>query len=382
MVRLACSPHKFPYRPFSSFVRIAWFATSLLVTALLAACNGDRPGLPDLGPAATATSAVSPPFVPTSIPTPLPSPTPPHPLTIDFLRQQPSPGSDVVIEETLKPGSNYARYISSYQSEGLKIFAMLTVPNGPKPPSGWPVIVFNHGFIPPAQYRTTERYVAYVDAFARSGYIVFRPDYRGNGSSEGAPSGAYGSPGYAIDVLNAMSSIQRYPDADRQRVGMWGHSMGGYLTLRAMVARKDIRAGVIWAGVVGSYSDLVSRWRGPQATPTVTAPTTARRWRSELVERFGSPETNPTFWNSISANPYLAEISGPLQLHHGTSDHSVPLAFSETLAEELKAAGQTYELYTYPGDDHNISKNLTVALKRSVAFFDKYVKDAEVAQAR
>lgn len=61
------------------------------------------------------------------------------------------------------------------------------MPNGPRPKSGWPVIIFNHGHIPPAQYRTTERHVAYVDAFARAGYIVFKSDYRGQGSSEGHP---------------------------------------------------------------------------------------------------------------------------------------------------------------------------------------------------
>jgi predicted acyl esterase len=42
--------------------------------------------------------------------------------------------------------------------------------------------------IPPAQYRTTERYIAYVDWLARSGYIVFRIDYRGNDRSEGVAS--------------------------------------------------------------------------------------------------------------------------------------------------------------------------------------------------
>lgn len=89
------------------------------------------------------------------------------------MRQQAYPGSDIVIEGTLEPGSNYNRYIASYRSEGLKIYALLTVPRGDRPPTGWPVIIFNHGYIPPSQYRPTERYVAYVDALARNGYIVF-----------------------------------------------------------------------------------------------------------------------------------------------------------------------------------------------------------------
>ena len=171
------------------------------------------------------------------------APTEPNELTIEFLRRGVYPGSDLAIEQTLSPGSNYARYIASYRSEGLKIYALLTVPNKEKPPNGWPVIVFNHGYIPPQQYRTTERYIAYTDGFSRNGYILLRPDYRGHGNSEGNPSGAYGSNDYTIDVLNALSSIKRYKDADPNRIGMWGHSMGGFITLRAMVTAKDPRWG-------------------------------------------------------------------------------------------------------------------------------------------
>ena len=87
----------------------------------------------------------------------------------------------------------------------------MTVPNGDPPATGWPVIIFNHGYIAPAEYRTTERYVAYTDGFSRNGYIVFKPDYRGNGKSEGIAQGSYYSPGYTIDVLNALSSIKKYP---------------------------------------------------------------------------------------------------------------------------------------------------------------------------
>src|SRR6266511_2856970 len=137
-----------------------------------------------------------------------------HPLQIDALRAREYPGSDIVIERVLDPGVNYSRYYVAYLSEGLKIYALMTVPNGEKPSTGWPVIIFNHGFIPPDQYRTMERYVAYVDWLARAGYIVFRSDYRGHGDSEGEASGAYGSTGYVIDVLNATASMARYPAAD------------------------------------------------------------------------------------------------------------------------------------------------------------------------
>src|SRR3990167_9420105 len=143
-----------------------------------------------------------------------------RPLSIEYMRQQFYPGSEITIEQTLPSGSNYNQYIASYKSDGLKIYALLTVPKEPKPKNGWPVIIFNHGFIPPDQYRTTERYVAYVDAFARAGYIVFKSDYRGHGNSEGKAEGGYGSNAYTIDILNAVSSTKKYKDADPERIGM------------------------------------------------------------------------------------------------------------------------------------------------------------------
>src|SRR3989344_9340326 len=92
----------------------------------------------------------------------------PQTLSIENLRKGVYHGSVITIEQTLDSGSNYSRYIASYKSEGLKIYALLTIPNGEKPETGWPVIIFNHGYIPPAQYRTTERYIAYTDVFSRN----------------------------------------------------------------------------------------------------------------------------------------------------------------------------------------------------------------------
>lgn len=298
-------------------------------------------------------------------------------LTIDYLRKQSYPDQQLVIEETLAPGVNYNRYIASYRSEGLRINGLLTVPQGEAPATGWPVIIFNHGYIPPEVYRSTERYVAYVDGFARNGYIVFRPDYRGHAFSEGEARGAYGYPDYTIDVLNATAALKNYPAADANRIGMWGHSMGGYITLRAMVTDPDIKAGVIWAGVVANYPDLLTKWRRSNNTPAPAVTAQARRWRTLLQEEYGAPEDNPTFYASISANSYLADLSGPLQLHHGTADTSVPYEFSTTLRDQLLAARQVGELYTYAGDDHNISQGFSEAMARSLAFFDQHVKNAE-----
>ncbi|KKS76467.1 MAG: hypothetical protein UV46_C0001G0005 [Candidatus Gottesmanbacteria bacterium GW2011_GWC2_42_8] len=303
----------------------------------------------------------------------------PNPLSIEYMRGQAYPGSGIDIEQTLPSGTNYNKYIASYNSDGLKIYALLTVPQGEKPKTGWPVIIFNHGYIQPEQYRTTEKYLVYTDAFSRNGYILFKPDYRGHGNSEGKPEGAYYSSAYTVDVLNAVSSVKKYKDADPERIGMWGHSMGGMLTLRSMVVTKDIKAGEIWAGVVASYQDLTNNWHHPDLNPRPFVPSQREQaargpGRQVLVDKYGSFEANPQFWQSISPIAFVKDISGPVQLQHGTIDDEVPLLFSHKLDEALRRVGKPVELYTYEGDDHNLSNSLSTALKRSVDFFDKYLK--------
>lgn len=298
-----------------------------------------------------------------------------NPLSIAAMRQRSYPGSDITIEQTLSSGSNYNQYIASYLSDGLKIYALLTVPNGDKPTGGWPIILFNHGYIPPEVYRTTERYIAYIDAFARNGYIVFKPDYRGNGSSEGQPEGAYYSPAYTIDDLNALSSIKKYKDVNPDKVGIWGHSMGGNITLRDLAIAKNIKAAVIWGGVVGSYDDLMNNWqRRVSYRPSTRELNLRNRGRNGFVQQYGTPQTNPQFWNAVDPTMFVKDITAPVQLDAGGADEEVPVAFSLSLRDKLQQAGKTVEFYEYPGSDHNISQGFNLAMERSIAFFDKYLK--------
>lgn len=356
------------------------------VVAAAATVEPTPTAAPSSTPTATATS--SPSATPTATVTPTPTATPTHPLMIEVMRRQSFPGSEITFEQILDPTDSYERYIVSYQSEGNKIYALLTKPLGGLPADGFPMIIFNHGYIPPDEYRTTERYVEYVDYFARNGYMVFRSDYRGHGFSEGEATGGYSTPDYTIDVLNGVAAVKTLPSIDPNRIGMWGHSMGGHITLRSMVVNPEIRAGVIWGGVVVSYPDLFTRWRRgnddaavsenqpPTPTPSATRLWRFRRW-AEIEETYGTWEENPVFWASISSNSYVADLSGPIQLHHGTADDSVPYEFSEILEQEILAAGRPVELYLYEGDNHNISVNFETAMARSLAFFDRYVKFAD-----
>jgi len=320
----------------------------------------------------------------------------PHPLQIEVMREQSYAGSSIAIEERLDPGINYNRYLVSYESEGNTIYALMTEPFGSPPDSGWPVILFNHGYIHPPEYRTTENYINTMDMLASNGYIVFKSDFRGHGNSEGLIiGGGYGSPGYTTDILNAMESLKEYEGVDPGSFGVWGHSMGGQVALRAMVVSSEIKAGVIWAGVIAPLDEIISRWDPTDHRQTeeyndlysddlperTELNSTVQEWvRSfgswveEFIAMYGTADQNPAFWDTISPNSYVADLSGPIQIHHGSNDKMVPLEWSEDFVQDMQDAGMPVEIYTYENDDHNISINFREAMQRTVAFFDQYVK--------
>lgn len=301
---------------------------------------------------------------------------PRNPMSIEFMRQAEYPGSEIAIEETLTPQKTYNRYIASYYSDGLKIYALLLVPGTQKPAGGFPVIVLNHGYIIPGRYTPDGNYVAYSDAFARAGYIVFKPDYRGNGNSEGEPTGAYFSPDYIIDDLNAISSIKKYKDVNPSKIGVWGHSMGGFITLKDIVINtKDIKAAVIWGGVVGTYNDIIYNWQNRVSYKPESLDLRLRNQnRDLLLKTYGTPSENPIFWNSIDPNSFLKDIGVPVQIHVGLADNQVPPDFSKGLYERLYSAGKTVEYFEYPGTNHDINQSFTEAMGHTIDFFNRYLK--------
>lgn len=312
---------------------------------------------------------------PTLITTVTPSP-PSSALNITYMRSQKYPGSPITITQTLTPGSNYKRYIASFVSDGLTEYAYLTVPNGQIPKGGFPVIIFNHGYQVPELYTPDGNYIAYMDAMARAGYIIFKPDYRGNGKSQGAPGSTYFSPNYVIDDLNAISSIKKFPSANPNKIGIWGHSMGGNITLRVTEISPDIKAAVIWGGVVGDYNDIIYNWQ--DKVPYQPAPEDLylrNLGLSTLLASFGTPAQDPAFWNSIDPTSNLNFISAPFQINVGASDEQVPPSFSLNLYSELKSQEKYVEYYSYPGANHDISQGFNLAMSRTIAFFNKYLKN-------
>ncbi len=300
---------------------------------------------PSVTPPPSSIAAASPVPTQTLTATITPTVTPAHPLSVEYLEQQ-SYSGELIIEEDLDQEDSYFRYIVSYLSEGFKNYALLTVPSGDVPETGWPVIVFNHGSIPPDVYSTTQGYEAYMHAFADNGYIVLRPDYRGYGNSEGESRNTYFHQGNTIDVLNAVAAVKKWETADPNRIGMWGHSMGGWITLRAMVIDPDIRVGVIWAGVLGSYDDLCVHWFNCENWDAATW----AFWSETPFAEYGLPGKNEAFWAAASTDTYLSKLEGVVQLHHATTDVVVPVALSQVMYEKMLAEGIVVEFYKYPGE--------------------------------
>ncbi|MEN9389272.1 MAG: hypothetical protein RLY61_356 [Candidatus Parcubacteria bacterium] len=302
------------------------------------------------------------------------------PISIDYLRSQKfdSPAPNTISK--LSNGSNYERYIASYKSEEYTINGLLTVPTTPMPEGGFPAIVFIHGYLPPATYVTTEKYTAYVDYLARNGFVVYKIDLRGHGTSQGQPTGAYFSSAYTIDAISALKALQKHTSVNPNRIGVWGHSMAGNASLRAMLVTSEFKAGVIWAGAVYSYEDF-AKYRISDSSYVPRTPTTRRpvvydknREVSEQVRLLREePEKlnfNDTFWKSISLTGNIGYLKAPLQIHHAKDDDVVNIAYSRELVDILATKDLTHDYFEYAGGGHNInSPYFETAMQRTVDFF-------------
>ncbi len=289
-----------------------------------------------------------------------------NPLQIEAIKARSYPGSIISLEQQL----NNQTSIVSYMSDGYKIFALLTTPTGSAPTGGWPVVILNHGYINPSAYRTNDgSYSGITNALTSNGVAVIKPDYRGHGSSQGTPEGGHFSPVYTYDDLNLISSITQTPalNLNANRLGTLGHSLGAHTSLRVAVVNPNIKATAYLSGVVGSVEDILYNW--PNSPMPSDLPAVVQQNREALLAQYGTPKTNPEFWDSVSAINYVSSITGPSQIHHSLSDSTVPVSFSIKLRDALQAAGKPVQYYEYPGDDHQLSSNTVQVNTRLVEFF-------------
>jgi uncharacterized protein len=309
----------------------------------------------------------------TNDPVATPTPMPFVEMTVPYLRtrQYKSRLGEQVVNYQ---GSNYTAYVTHYDSDGLRVNGLLTIPNGEEPSGGWPAIVFVHGYIPPTQYVTTEKYYDYVDYLARNGFVIFKIDLRGHGNSQGQAGGGYFGSDYIVDTLNARAALQAADFVNPQKVGLWGHSMAGNVTLRSMAAQPDIPATVIWAGAVYSYVDRDKY--GIQDASYSPPQSIAQRnnRRRELFEKHGSPSAENAFWRQVAPVYFLDDLKGAIDIHHAVDDDVVNIGYSRDLVAFLDDTNVPHTLHEYPSGGHNISGgSFGIAMQRTVDFFKKYL---------
>lgn len=313
------------------------------------------------------------------IPTPTPTPFPFQEMTIPYLRSR-NYQSSLGDLEKVSENSNYTSFLTSYDSDGLKINGLLTIPESDPPSSetsegrrvGWPAVVFLHGYIPPQNYRTLVNYAAYVDYLAKNGLVVFKIDLRGHDKSEGEPGGSYYSGDYIIDTLNAVAALKNSDFVDSGRIGLWGHSMAGNVVFRSMAAMPEISKVVIWAGAVYTYEDF-SQFRISDASYQPPPQTSeGRRKRDELFATYGGFDPQNEFWKQVPATNYLDGLKGEVQVHHAVDDNVVSIDYSRNLMSILDNTDIGHELFEYPSGGHNLTgSSFTQAMQRSVDFFKR-----------
>jgi uncharacterized protein len=268
---------------------------------------------------------------------------------IEQLRQREFSGGKITVEETISDNSEYTSYIFSYPSDDLTIFGSMNVPKGKGPFS---VIILNHGYYNPSRYTSGDGTATMADILARNGYLTVASDYRGHGKSDNDQGRRGGHrPEYAIDVLNLIASLKSLDKADIAKIGMWGHSMGGEVSLRTIEATDQVKAVALWAPTSGNAGDNHAFYGGHDARPT-------------------TPDVE-----GISPINYLRYISAPISLHQGTVDTEVNPEWAKELYDALKKEGKQVEYFEYEGQDHNF-RNLGWDLisERTLNFYDKYLK--------
>jgi len=185
----------------------------------------------------TPTATATPTQTPSPTVTPTATPHPMEPFTIEGLRAQSFPGGQIEIHWTYTTTAAFTRYFIAYPStdplidsgHALTITGVMNIPHGQGP---FPVVILNHGYIPPERYWSGADTFFASEYLAQHGYLTIAPDFRGWGGSDSGSN--FFRTGLVIDALNLLSSLPSLPQADPQRVGMWGHSMGGGVTTKAI----------------------------------------------------------------------------------------------------------------------------------------------------
>ncbi len=246
---------------------------------------------------------------------------------------------------------------------GSEIPALLYIPHaeairGDGPP---PAVVHVHGGPTGQHYRWWDRASQW---FANNGYVVLAPNIRGSTGygrefQEGNRQDWGGKD--LEDVVKGLDWLAKQRIADPKRVGIYGGSYGGYLTLMSLAMYPDRwAAGVSVVGVV-SWKTMYDTTRGDL--------------REYLVREFGDPERDAERYRDRSPLTHVSKIEAPLMILQGENDPRVPLSEAEQVVAALRSAGKMHEYYVYKGEGHGFRtrENMIDSVRRAGEWFDRYL---------
>jgi len=246
-------------------------------------------------------------------------------------------------------------FITVKSRDGVQLNASVIKPADFNLKKKYPVLVYTYGGPHAQVVRNAWGGANFLwhQLMAQKGYIIFSLDNRGSagrGHAFETPLHFRMGAQELSDQRDGVRYLRSLPYVDANRIGIWGWSYGGHMTLHAMFeAGDDFKAG--FAG--GPVTD----WR---------------YYDSIYTERYlGLPQKNGKGYQDSSPVKYAAQLKGKLLLAHGTADDNVHFANTLAVINDLIEAGKYVEVLPFPGRGHGVSDPPArrVLMQRVTQFF-------------
>ena len=224
-----------------------------------------------------------------------------------------------------------------HAEDGQTLHYRLMRPGGIDPDVRLPTIVIVYGG-PGVQRVTRSWQPAWYRYFLQQGFALFQLDNRGSsnrGNAFEAPIHLELGGAEVRDQILGTNWLKAQPGIDPARVGILGHSYGGYMTLRLMTAAPGLfRGGVAVAPV--------SDWQ---------------LYDTHYTERYmGDPTANAKGYATSNVLHNLEQLQGELLIMHGMADDNVLFTHSTKLFKALQDRNLPFEIMTYPGSKHSLAE--------------------------
>lgn len=238
---------------------------------------------------------------------------------------------------------------------------VLYKPAGYDPSQKYPLIVSVYGGPHSKAIRNSYGMSNGLQALAQLGYLVWQADNRGlTGRGKAFETATYRKLGQ-VDLADHTAGVKQLCGrsyVDCTRVGVFGHSYGGYMTAISLLKEPD----VFQVGVAGAP---VTDWRN---------------YDTIYTERYmNTPQVNAEGYDAGSAMKFAKNLKGKLLLVHGTIDNNVHTGNTMQLIDALVKEGKDFDMMMYPKNRHGIGGAAGADYaRRRLAHFEKYLKPQPV----